>query len=68
MSDENTLYTKVAQNDETNPNTRSIRPPHVPSIANMQPFPSGSSVRQTSGTGKTFSDVVPLYRYRVTLR
>ena len=30
---------KVAQNDETNLNTRSVRLPHAPSIANMQPSP-----------------------------
>ena len=43
---------KVAQNDKTNPNTRSVRPPHVPSIANMQPFPSFSSVRKCQTSGK----------------
>ena len=43
-SDENTLYMKVAQNDETNPDTQSVRSPHIPSIANTQLSPSGSSV------------------------
>src|SRR5215216_4942111 len=37
---------KVAQNDETNPNTHPVRLPHVPSIANMQLSPSGPSVRK----------------------
>ena len=37
---------KVALNDETNPNTQSVRPPHVPSIVNLQHFTSGSSVRK----------------------
>ena len=37
---------KVAQNDETNPNTHSVHPPHIPSIANTQLSPSGSSVRK----------------------
>src|SRR3990170_3688150 len=32
---------KVAQNDETNLNTQSVRPPRVPNIANMQPSLSG---------------------------
>ena len=32
---------KVAQNDETNPNTQCVRPPHIRRIANMQPSPSG---------------------------
>ena len=27
---------KVAQNDETNPDTQPVRPPHIPSIANTQ--------------------------------
>ena len=37
---------KVAQNNETNPVTQPVRPPHIPSIANTQPSPSGSSVRK----------------------
>ena len=45
-SDEKVLYMKVAQNNEKNPVTPSIRPPHTPSIANMELFPSGSSVRK----------------------
>ena len=42
---------KVAQNDETNPNTRSVRPLHIPSIANMQqsPFRSFVQKRETPG-------------------
>ena len=43
---------KVAQNDETNPNTRPVRPPHIPSIANIEPFPSGSAVRKCQTSGK----------------
>ena len=41
--DENVFYMKVTQNDETNPNTQPIRPPHAPSIVNLQLFPSSSS-------------------------
>jgi hypothetical protein len=37
---------KVAQNDETNPDTRSVRLSHVPSTVNTQPFPLFSSVRK----------------------
>ena len=44
-SDGKTLYIKVAQNDETNPDTQPVRPPHIPSIANMQLSPSGSFVK-----------------------
>ena len=43
---------KVAQNDETNPITQPVRPPHVPSIANLQPSPSVSSVRKCLTLGK----------------
>ena len=50
-SDENTFYMKVAQNDETNPNTQSVRPPRVPSIVNLQHFTSGSSVRKRETSG-----------------
>jgi hypothetical protein len=32
---------KVAQNDKTNPNTQSVRPPKVPNYPNMEPSPSG---------------------------
>ena len=31
-SDGKTLYMKVAQNDETNPDTQPVRPPRIPSI------------------------------------
>ena len=37
---------KVDQNNETNPDTQPVRPPHIPSIANTQLSPSGSSVRK----------------------
>ena len=42
---------KVAQNDETNPNTQSVRLPHIPSIANPQLSPSGSFVRKRKTPG-----------------
>ena len=37
---------KVAQNDETNLDTQSVRPPHTPNISNTQLSPSGSAVRK----------------------
>ena len=42
---------KVAQNDETNPNTQPIRLACIPSIANTQLSPSGSSVRKRETPG-----------------
>src|SRR4051812_33111642 len=42
---------KVAQNDETNPDALSIRPPHIPSIANTQLSLSDSSVRKHETPG-----------------
>ena len=62
-SDENVLYMKVAQNDETNPNTQSIRSPHVPSIANLQQSTSGSSVRKCQ-TLETLSRMFPPFASR----
>ena len=45
---------KVAQNDETNPNTQSIRPPHLPNLSNSQLSPSGPSVRKRKTSGILF--------------
>ena len=42
---------KVAQNDETNPDTQPVRPPHTPSISNTQLSPFGSSVRKRETPG-----------------
>ena len=42
---------KVAQNDEMNPDTQPVRPPHIPSIANTQLSPSGSYVRKRKTPG-----------------
>ena len=42
---------KVAQNDETNPDTQAVRPPRIPSIANTQLFPSDSSARKHETPG-----------------
>ena len=42
---------EVAQNDETNSNTQPVHPPRIPSIANTQLSPSGSSVRKRETPG-----------------
>ena len=42
---------KVAQNDETNPDTQPVRPPHIPNISNSQLSPSGSSVQKRKTPG-----------------
>ena len=42
---------KVAQNGETNPDTRSVRPPHTPNLSNPQLSPSGSSARKHETPG-----------------
>ena len=42
---------KVAQNDETNPNTQPVRPPRIPSIVNPQLSPSGTSVQKREAPG-----------------
>ena len=63
---------KVAQNDEMNPNTQPVRPPHTPSIANSQLSPSVSSVRKMQTSGKLsrmfppFADIT-YYRVRAHL-
>ena len=59
---------KVAQNDEMNPDTQPVRPPHIPSIANMQLSPFGSSVRKRETPGihsQMFSPFVGITYYRV---
>ena len=37
---------KVTHNNETNPDTQPVRPPHTPSILDTQLSPSGSPVRK----------------------
>ena len=67
-SDEKTLYLKVAQNNKTNPDTQPIRPPHIPSIANLQHFTFGSSVRKRETPGilsRMFPPFVGITYYRV---
>ena len=62
---------KVAQNDETNPDTQPVRPPHIPSIANTQLSPSGSSVRKRETPGilsRMFPPFTGITSYRVRTR
>ena len=42
---------KVAQNNEMNPDTQPVRPPRIPSIANTQLAPSGSSIQKRETPG-----------------
>ena len=42
---------KVAQNDETNPDTQPVSPPHTSNIPNTQLSPFGSSVRKRKTPG-----------------
>ena len=59
---------KVAQNDETNPDTQPVRPPRIPSIANTQLSPSDPSVRKPETPGilsRMFPPFVGITYYRV---
>ena len=59
---------KVAQNDETNPDTQPVRPPHIRRIANTQLSPSGSSIRKRETPGilsRMFPPFVGITSYRV---
>ena len=67
-SDEKVLYMKVTQNDETNPVTPSVRPPHTPSIENTQLFPTGSSARKRETPGILSRMFPPLRRYHLVSR
>ena len=58
---------KVAQNDETNPDTQPVPPPHIPNISNPQLSPSGSSVRKRETPGilsRMFSTFAGITYYR----
>ena len=59
---------KVAQNDETNPDTQSVRSPHTPNLSNSQLSPSGSSARKRETPGilsRMFSPLTGITYYRV---
>ena len=42
---------KVAQNDETNPETQPVRPPRIPNLLNSQLSPSDSSDHKHKTSG-----------------
>ena len=42
---------KVAQNDEADPDTQPVRPPHTPNLSNSQLSPSGSFARKRETLG-----------------
>ena len=59
---------KVAQNDETIPDTQSVRPPHPPNLSNPQLSPSGSSARKHETPGifsRMFPPLTGITYYRV---
>ena len=59
---------KVAQNDETNPDTQPVRPPHTPSKSNTQLSPSDSFVRKCETSGilsRMFPPFAGITYYRV---
>ena len=59
---------KVAQNDETIPDTQSVRPPHPSNLSNPQLSPSGSSARKHETPGilsRMFSPFTGITYYRV---
>ena len=61
---------KVAQNDETNPDTQPVRPLHTPSIMNTQLSPSGTSTRKRETPGilsRMFSPFAGITYARVRL-
>ena len=59
---------KVAQNDETNPDTQPVCPPHIPNISNTQLSPSRSPVRKRETPGilsRMFPPFTGITSYRV---
>ena len=59
---------KVAQNDETNPDTQPVRPPHTSNISNTQLSPSGSPVRKRETQGilsRMFPPFASITYYRI---
>ena len=59
---------KVAQNDQTIPDTQPVHPPHPPNLSNSQLSPSGSSARKHETPGilsRMFSPFTGITYYRV---
>src|SRR3954470_21339833 len=62
---------KVAQNDETNPDTEPVHPPRIPNLSNSQLSPSGSSARKRETPGilsRMFPPFTGITSYRVRAR
>ena len=62
------MYRKVAQNDETNPDTQPVRPPHIPNISDSQLSPSISSAENAKHRGyfpRMFPPFVGITYYRI---
>ena len=60
---------KVAQSDETNPDTRSVRPPHTPNLSNPQlsppaPLPENTKHREYFPGGFPPFTGITYYRVR----
>ena len=58
---------KVAQNDETNPDTQPVRLPHIPNLSYSQLSPSGTSARKRETPGilsRMFSPFAGITYYR----
>ena len=59
---------KVAQNDETNPDTQSVRPPHTPNLSNSQlspPAPLPKNVKHREYFPGCFPPFTGITYYRV---
>ena len=59
---------KVAQNDETNPDTQSVHPPRTSNISNSQLSPSGPTVQKCETPvilSRVFPPFVGITYYRV---
>ena len=62
---------KVAQNDETNPDTQPVHPPHIPNLSNSQLSPSGSFARKHETHGilsRMFPPFTGITSYHVRAR
>ena len=62
---------EVAQNNETNLDTQSVRPRHIPNLSNSQLSPSGPSIRKRETSGilsRMFPPFTGITSYRVRAR
>ena len=59
---------KVAQNDETIPDTQPVRPPHPPNLSNSQLSPPPAPLPKNTEPREYFPDAFPLHRYHLLPR